>query len=592
MKNLVIITIMILFGMSSALADSTADMIEKHAQNKDYPEAAALIPQAVSEDPDDTDLLVLCGDVYVEMEEIEKALEMYQRADKSDRDEPRIMRKVARTLSILGKTQEALEIINDALKEDNKDIHTVIEKGMIYVRADNFQKATLEFNNAKAINKDMPQIYVALGDLYYKKGIFDMARKQYEEALTLDPTLINARINLAESYSSLANKSMSQDLIDEYFNKSLKEWNIVGKEDPKNARAFFRQGKIFYQASRYGDAAKAFNKYVQLRPKGSYGRWLLAESLYEYRQYKDAIQHLEIVRNEIDSVKNKATLMIARSYAKIKNVEGAKDKKLENYKTAIKYFNEYQAQNELDDVDDYEILAIANMQIGDTVKAFAAFENLFEKDTTNIKLMGYYASKLYGVAEYAKAYKYFSMVANNLPDSSDNIEKMLYYSGTCQRFMGNPVLAIAIFNKVIAIDPTFYKSKISIGDSYQAIADKDSTKEMKKEHIDQAIANYNYVIDNAIQDTTQKVYVSQAFGKIVAIYTSKEYRDFNEIGKYAHRWTQFDPKYSMAWFYYGLSFHGKKDIENACRYYRKAIQLDGKNKYAKKQYKALNCNGG
>lgn len=39
---------------------------------------------------------------------------------------------------------------------------------------------------------------------------------------------------------------MDQTLSQEYFRRSLNEWNYITKVDPKNATAFYEQGKYFF----------------------------------------------------------------------------------------------------------------------------------------------------------------------------------------------------------------------------------------------------------------------------------------------------------------------------------------------------------
>ena len=591
MKKTVLLILLIVLGINTAYSESLEDQVKNYASSKDYLKAAALIPDLLKENPKDNELFLLLGDIYMELDKVDSALIMFEKSDQLDRNEPPTLRRLAQALSMVGKYDEAVEKINDAIEEEPDNINNIIEKGMIYVRKDDLQNASLEFNKAKAMNDKLPAVYVAQGDLYFKKGIYEMARKNYEDALSLDPSLIQARINLAESYSALANSTPSseQALIDEYFNKSLKEWNTISREDPKNARAFLRQGKIYYQASRYGDAAKGFDRYIKLRPDDANARWLMAQSLFKIQKYDLAIEHLEIVRANVDTLKQRATVMLARCWVKYaKDDENGDSQSLEYNQKAVELYNEYLQKDTLDNID-LSLFASATLKTGDTLTSFDAFRRLFRNDTTQTSRMGYIAGQLYKMNQYEEAASLFLRVAQNKNlDSSIDAPKMLYYVASCYRNAGAPEKAFYYLNKSLEENPMYVKSYLLTAESFQSLDELDSTKSRTAELNDSAEVYFNKTIEMGMKDTASyKREIQQAYQNLISMYLKG--KKYSELQVKAKAWTEFDPTYSNAWFFLGVSYQGQKDTQNACRYYRKALQLDSKNKHARKYYNLNKC---
>ncbi|MBI5325592.1 MAG: tetratricopeptide repeat protein [Ignavibacteriae bacterium] len=311
MKN-VLKLLVVLISIINMYGQSSYEKIRDYVYSGDYMNAAALIQPAIKENPKNESLMIICGDIYLELDKPDSALIMYLKADDIKGDEPSTMRKIAHTLSILGRHDEAVKEMKDAIKETPNDVQNYLEIGRVYIKADSLKLAEFNIAKAREINKSMPDAYVALGDLYFAQKVYELAKNNYEEALSLNADLIEARIKLATAYYWLGMREFDKDLANEFFERSLKEWNTITKKDPKNAKAYFEQGKILYFSQQYENAAKSLYEYVTLRPTGSLGRWYLAQSLYELRYCDSASIQLKICANEIDSIKSKALRLAAR----------------------------------------------------------------------------------------------------------------------------------------------------------------------------------------------------------------------------------------------------------------------------------------
>jgi len=51
-----------------------------------------------------------------------------------------------------------------------------------------------------AIDPKNPAIFVASGNFYFARRVYELARDNYEKALQLDSTIVEAHLKLATSY--------------------------------------------------------------------------------------------------------------------------------------------------------------------------------------------------------------------------------------------------------------------------------------------------------------------------------------------------------------------------------------------------------
>jgi Tfp pilus assembly protein PilF len=104
---------------------------------------------------------------------------------------------------------------------------------------------------------------------------------------------------------------------------------------------------------------------------------------------------------------------------------------------------------------------------------------------------------------------------------------------------------------------------------------------------DSAVMEFNYVIDNAAKDSTNYSSLTQAYAKLCGVHL--ENSSFSNLQKVAKSWTDFDSKSEYAFLYLAISFHGQKEIDSACRNYRKVLAINPKNKNAKDALSKLEC---
>lgn len=564
MRKTLTITTLILLSSYIIFAQANYDNIKSLVNSKDYEKAASLIPEAVKNSSKDTKLLMLSGEVYLELDRNQEAYEMYKKANENEGNKPHILKMLGRSLSLIGKHGEASQVLRKAIKNNQKDQSLYLELGNALIRADSLAAAELVITQARELDKNSPDAFIALGNMYFAQRVYELAKNNYEQALALNENLLEARIKLATAYYWLATYEVDKELANTLFARSLKEWISITNKDPKNSKAFFEQGKIFFYSRKYRESANALIEFVKLNPKGSLGRWFLAQSFYELGYCDSAAPHLEIVSKEIDSVKIKAKLLLARCFFDQKKLT-----------QSLTIFNEVKSQSKLE-VIDLNRMASAYFNTHDTISAIGVWKEVIElAPAENCRLMFSLGSLLQGMKKYDEAIEVLTK-RNNTVQCNDSVQNRIYYLiGLCHQFAGRPQEAVPSLKKSVELNPKFLYAHVYLGDAYAAI-----------DSLELAEQEFQYVIDNGAADTlTNKGALTQAFFKICSMKLDK--KDYSQLLKVAKSWISVLPNDSYPYIYAAYGAQGSNERDAACGFYKKALAIDPKNDAVRKNYNAL-----
>ncbi len=560
-------TILLLLGFVFAIANVYAsdwDDMRSYSKQKDYVQAEKYIAGAIKDRYKDEDVYMLAGKIYTELDKLEDALKMFEKAYDLEDDEPKIVSELALAYSRLQKYDKALELLNEAAQDNPDDINILLALGKVNIAKGDLDQAALQITKAREKNKVNPEPYVALGDLYFAQRVYELAKNNYDEALKLDENLTDARIKLATAYYWMANREYDKDLSNELFNRSLKEWNIITKKEPKYARAWWEQGRILFFGKRFDLAAGSFQKYLNLRPDHSIARWYLAQSYVETGYCDSAASHLRQVAVEIDSVKYKAGLLLAQCLFQ-----------QNQYKEALQEYETVKPHLELE-IKDIERMAAASLKIQDTTKTINYYKEVIERDPKKCNLMYQLANLTIYMKDYQNAIFFLDSRNKNCQDSLQS--KVYYLLGTCYFSLEKADTAAVLLKKAVELDSTNLKARIYRADVIASLGRNDEAK-----------AEFESSLAIALADTAKyKREVTQAYAKISnMLLETKQFKEMNSLTK---KWLDYDPKSAYAWIYHGISWQGMGDKDNACRAYKKGLKVNPKNGFLNKQVKKLKCN--
>jgi tetratricopeptide (TPR) repeat protein len=551
-----------------AMAQTKED-IQSLYDSRDFVAASAMIEDIESNYKKDDRAQILFGDVYLALGQVQEAYKYYLNAYELEGDEHYILSRLAKANSRLGAHDKALEQMEEAI--DDEDLQEYkIDLIDIYARKGDYDEARKQADRILRDDPENVQALKFLGDVYHMQRVYEVSKNNYEKLLKIDSTFVDARLKLAEAYYWLGQRTGEDDkeLGNMYFKKSLDEYNKVTLQDPKNATAFFEEGKILFYSNQFLPAAKALSKYVKLRPDGDLGRWYLAQSFNELGSCDSAAPHLKIVAEKIDTVRDKASLMLARCYSDQRQYQQARTE-LERLGQTMEL-----------DLNDRRRLATATLFTGDTTEAIALYKGLVEeapeKQCAVMKTVG---QLLVSMKQYDEAIWFFNRrldVAECADPATDG--DIYYYMGLSYLFSDKFAEAKDALYKAIEIDSTNTQAMLYLADAY-----------MNVDNSDMALQTYNKVASYSVADldNIDTRMVDASYGKIAGVY--QKARDWNKLESVTQEWTKYSPNNKYGWIYLGVAYQGQQSIPSACKAYKKALEIDPNDKTANDLSKKLGC---
>ena len=122
-----------------------------------------------------------------------------------------------------GHLQQALELADEQLEQNDSDIRLLFLKGLIYTKMEDLDNAQKLFEKITTEHPELPEPFNNLAVIYAFKGEFDKAELALLTAINTHPTYATAHENLGDIYAKMATQAYNQAL-------ELDEENIYVKE--------------------------------------------------------------------------------------------------------------------------------------------------------------------------------------------------------------------------------------------------------------------------------------------------------------------------------------------------------------------------
>jgi len=119
--------------------------------------------------------------------------------------------EVAARLLSQGQLDQAEKEARKALKSPDSRALALAMLGTIRLQESKYEESVSFLTQALTLNPRLPGARTSLGSAYLIQGKLELARKNFREALRLDPGNVNARFNLAKVEASLHNFQQSLD---------------------------------------------------------------------------------------------------------------------------------------------------------------------------------------------------------------------------------------------------------------------------------------------------------------------------------------------------------------------------------------------
>lgn len=237
------------------------------------------------EKDDSPENLAEMAEIFMQNGDFEKSLYNYSKILSLNPENHDIRYKLGLALLLSGKLEAAKKELAEVLlhKIDMVEAHEAL--GAVYLKENNLSEAQREFRSALSLDPKRFQSRYFLGDTYLRSNQFSQALTEFKAALELVPRSARAMSALGWSFFKLKNhdqglqwlqKAKAIDPDNPSLNHRLGMVLAAQKKFPEaleafrkggdEAQAFNNIGVHYYLDQRYAEAARCFQRALELRP--------------------------------------------------------------------------------------------------------------------------------------------------------------------------------------------------------------------------------------------------------------------------------------------------------------------------------------
>ena len=231
-----------------------------------------------------------------EKEKVDKAIELYQK----------------------GSYKEAIDVFSSVLEtcQDNAELYNNI--ALCYANLGDYEKAEKHYLKAQHLNPKLPQVYINLADIYYRRKDMGSGIELVTQGIYEIPDNLVLRHYLARFYMEDARLDLAID-----------ELEHILEKQPDNYDVYYDLGKVHFELGNYECAIENFENVLQYKSENPWIYYYLGEAYEANDEIDKALSNYlkAIAHNDLFSpaYKKAGILFLARG----------------DYDDAIEYFEDY-----------------------------------------------------------------------------------------------------------------------------------------------------------------------------------------------------------------------------------------------------------
>ena len=226
--------------------------------------------------------LIDFGEIEIEKEEYEKALEYFSRAIQKDITKIQGYNLRGRAYTSLERYDQALGDFEDAEKIDPDDAETYFNRGYLYQQQDLYSDAINDYDTAISKKENYGEAYYRRGLSRYELGEVEDALTDFGEAIRLKPDCFDAYFQRALTLCELGEVE-----------DALTDFGEAIRLKPDYFEAYFQRGLVLKELEEYPAALDDFDKAIELNPNDISVCYERSETLVFLVGVDDARQDIE-----------------------------------------------------------------------------------------------------------------------------------------------------------------------------------------------------------------------------------------------------------------------------------------------------------
>lgn len=347
----------------------------------------------------------------------------------------------ARQLLLRGSNQQAAQILEGEIKSHPEESEAHLLLGQIYALEERRADSIQELSRAVELCPDSATSYNMLGSALSRFAEFEAARKAYEQAVALDPNLVEARINLgmslaqandmngaveqltkaielrpggpsaARSHYLLAKIYESEDT-----QKAIHELETATRLDPKDQQTWLHMGVLKSESGDQSGALTALHRAVACDPRDAESQYELGSEYLAAGDAPRATVHLQIARKLMSRPTMALLYKLDRALRKTGDTAGAEQVRAQ---AQLLLTHDDDTNQHFRDVEEIEHSAIDLEQRGDLAHAVAKYRAAVEMNPQQARYRYNYGLALCRLDRFREGIAALHEVLENDPGNID-----------------------------------------------------------------------------------------------------------------------------------------------------------------------------
>ena len=245
------------------------------------------------------------------------ALAELEKLAKEDPNDRAARSRLFAAYAAMGKNQAAQNLLAAALKKNPKDTDALFERANLSLRAGNAVEAGKDLKDVLRFKPDFAEGHVVMAAVYKAQGMQGSERQELNEALRINPAMLQARLGLARSFTRTNEAKSALDLLNSTPARQKgtlavvteRNWAMLAAGETKELRAILdrdlrvghfpelviQDAVLRMQQGDYAGARASAEEAIKNNPEDTRGPRLLAESYFAQKQPAKAEERLKAI---------------------------------------------------------------------------------------------------------------------------------------------------------------------------------------------------------------------------------------------------------------------------------------------------------
>lgn len=244
----------------------------------------------------------------------EEAIAELEQLTKADPSDALTRTRLVTAYRAVGRTADAEAVLNQALKRNGADFTALLHRAELFLATGQAGRAQTDLYRAVQSKPNSPEAHHLMARLHRKNGSTEIERQELFEVLRLNPGLLGARLELANSF--LAGKApqtaldilhqapaLQQNLLPLQVQRGWAYWALGNMTEVKKLLSsgvarripdlLILQGLVHLKEGRYSEARESLEQAVQTNPEDLRAIDVLRRSYLSQGQKANAMQRVE-----------------------------------------------------------------------------------------------------------------------------------------------------------------------------------------------------------------------------------------------------------------------------------------------------------